>query len=418
MQHIIIPDSGKTLLRKEIAQAFMAMGCEVTFVQPKSLIDHTHPHYLPELANNSPALFFSINFLGLSHEQFGIKETLRIMQEANGKVAVWCVDNPWNLLSGIRDPKWKELAIFVTDHSFLPSLERHGATSCFHLPLAGSPELSSPQKNNTFTEVSPLVFVGRSSFPEKDTFYKGISLQEEIVTTSQSLLEKGERPDLLWWTEQLCFEKEVFWPGKKQRAISLGAELSSLQWRKICLEHAAFFSYSENESEQKKGIQQKNTKTSHVHAKRDNTKESLDIFGDTGWNNVLSHNLIKDQKVRLFPSVDYYDQLPYVYANARYSLALTSMQLPMGLNQRHFDVWLAGGFCITDATRGLSLFPNDLTEPITFKRPSDICPLINSIESKGNDYRQTLQQHWKEEIRANHLYTHRVEFIFESIKTS
>ena len=39
------------------------------------------------------------------------------------------------------------------------------------------------------------------------------------------------------------------------------------------------------------------------------------------------------------------------------------------LTQRHFDVWAAGGFLLTDRTPGLDIFPRELVEPIVLRPP-------------------------------------------------
>lgn len=376
--HIILPDSGEDILRLELEQAFRSLGCPVTRVRPDHLHDPEQPHYLPALLRRyAPALLLSVNFQGLNPLKWVLQET----QKSGSDVAVWCVDNPWNLLSGVRDPRWKDLLLFVTDKSFIPDLQRHGAARARHLPLAGWPGGFAPnpareEKYPPPTDLAPVVFVGRSAFPGKEAFFAGQSVPGHAAARAETMLRSGLRPDLSWWAEELGLAGKTFWPGKLLRQASLGAEESSLAWRSLCLASVA-------------------------------GDFRLDVLGDRGWQGLLPHG------ARLLPPVDYYARLPGIYQKARYSLALTSLQLPHGLNQRHFDVWLAGGFCLTDKTPGLDLFPPELVRPVAFSSAKELPALIKTLE-KSTGLRRELQAAWTEHILNQHTYRHRAEYILAS----
>ncbi|MDR0828045.1 MAG: glycosyltransferase [Desulfovibrio sp.] len=114
---------------------------------------------------------------------------------------------------------------------------------------------------------------------------------------------------------------------------------------------------------------------------------------------------------RLRPPVDYYARLPGIYAAADFNLCLTSLQLPRGLSQRHFDVWTAGGLALSDATPGLALFPPELTRPITFTQPKDIADLASRL-GKGEERRRLIRD-WQACLYERHCYRHRIESILE-----
>jgi spore maturation protein CgeB len=71
-------------------------------------------------------------------------------------VAVWLVDNPWNIVSGLRDVFWKEVFLFVTDPSFIPGLKAHGAKHVYFLPLATDPEIFNTDGQRTGLSAHPL----------------------------------------------------------------------------------------------------------------------------------------------------------------------------------------------------------------------------------------------------------------------
>lgn len=397
--HIILPGAEGMLLRRELALGFAAAGRRVTMLDPEALQGPQGPASLAALLDGAPALLFSVNFQGLAR----LRDVLDVLERGKARAAVWCVDNPWNLLSGVRDPRWKGLDIFVTDASFIAPLQAHGAQRVFHLPLAASFELFAPdaRRDALFPppeDMAPLVFVGRSAFPGRERFFAGQKTPAPLLAQARALLEQGQRPDLAWWERRPGTEKAPFWPGKKARQPALGAEEANLAWRGMCLEAATSAGARLNAD----GAQP----TPSGPARFDSALFGLDLFGDSGWQDHLPAG------ARLRPPVDYYARLPGIYARARYSLCLTSLQLPAGLNQRHFDVWAAGGVLLTDATPGLALFPEELTRPVTFRRAGDIAALALALEKMD---RRRLVADWQDLIMREHSYAVRARQVLERL---
>ena len=324
-----------------------------------------------------PSLFFSVNFRGL--DKYG--EAFAVLQAKGIPLAVWCVDNPWNLLSGLRSDFWKYVHLFVTDPSHIPALYAHGATSVMFLPLATSPAIFCSRKTNTIA-TSPVVFVGRSAFPDKDRFFVGQSVSDTSLEKASAFMDAGERPDFAWWLRELHMEtaETVLWPGSAARKASLGAENASLAWRTACLLEAA--------------------------------RSGLAIYGDAAWKEIFSQLA---EHAPIFPGpVDYYRDLPGLYATASYSLNVMSFLLPHGLNQRHFDIWAAGGFCIMDKCPGLDLFPSELTEPIAFAQPGDISAIIERF-STAPEEKAALRFAWQRHTLTEHTYERRMHTLTKSI---
>jgi len=111
--------------------------------------------------------------------------------------------------------------------------------------------------------------------------------------------------------------------------------------------------------------------------------------------------------------VDYYIALPDLVARAACCLNCTSPLLPRGLTQRHFDTWAWGGTLLTDATPGLELFPPELTRPVTFRTPEEIAPLFRSLAGDAT-LRGELGAAWRELLRREHTYVHRMRRVLES----
>ncbi len=380
---VIFPGGKADLLRQELLLALSIKGFSV--IQPPSgaLLDPETEWFLPEILRGGGSfLFLSINFKGLE----GKTTVFRMLREAGVPVAVWCVDNPWNLLSAVRGPEWKESRIFVTDKSFVQPLREAGANAAHHLPLAGCLASMGPHsgRDRRFpppSGLAPLVFVGRPSFPGRSAFFAGLELPSGALEKADAELRSGRRPDFGWWLQELGFAGQPLWPGKKARLASLGAQESNRIFRVMVLEEAASF--------------------------------GLTVFGEQeGFSGTDSWRFLLPEAVDIRPAVDYYSRLPGVYAGAEFSLNLDSLLLPCGLTQRIFDVWLAGGFCFTGSGPGLEIFPSELTEPISFGKAEDMLRSADYFRRRPGR-KAELARAWREHVLQNHSYVHRIEFIME-----
>jgi hypothetical protein len=317
------------------------------------------------LERERPVLCLSVNLRGLDPDG----GTFHLLRACEVPPAIWMADNPWHLLSSLRTAWWTQAHVFVTDASFLPALRAAGAEKSFHLPPACSPEWARDSRRGDAVQASPLVFVGRSAFPDRRRFFAACRLPPEMLQEATALLQySGPVPDFHWWMRRLGIQEA--WPGHAARRAGLGAEECSLarrtQWLKAALPHG------------------------------------LAVYGDAAWRTILP------ELADLRPPVDYYAALPGIYAQARYSLNVTSLLLPAGLSQRHFDVWIAGGFLLTDATPGLDIFPAELRQEIALPHPDRLTETITRLENDAA-LRTHLQDAWKQCLLDRHTYRHRVQ---------
>lgn len=371
VREVWLPTAPADLLRREISSAFTSLG-----LSPVELDrEQAAPQTMERLRHVRPELFFSLNFHGLD----GNGELYHLLRAANIPVAVWCVDNPFHLLSGLKSPFWKDVPLFVTDDWFIPRLRSMGARSVHHLPLAAWEEFAAPPLPAT-PRHDKVVFVGSSAFPDKNKFFSGLRLPQELTAQASALLEQGrvadaDWPDYGWWLNNL--PTETLWPGKAARLPGFGAEQSSQAWRAHCVLQAA-------------------------------ARLPLRVHGDAGWLDILFG------KAELAEPVDYYTELPAVYGQARGVLNMTSLLLPHGLTQRHFDVWMSGGMLLTDATPGLSIFPQELVREVCFSRPQEIPALLERIEAVAGKREEIIRQ-WQGVLVEGHTYRHRMERVLSCI---
>lgn len=366
-----LPGDAGALLRLELREAFESLGLHV-----RDLPQDDDPREL--LARGEcPALYLSVNFRGLDP----LGETAHLLQAAGARVAVWCVDNPLHLLSGLRARFWQDLPLFVTDDWFLDPLRQLGAQCVQHLPLAArEKDLLAPPRapSPAWADLSDrLVFIGRSAFPGKADFFAGCRLPAAAWTEAQRLLEDGGRPDFAWWLTRLGVER--LWPGTDARRAGFCAEETGRAWRALCLSRAA-----------------------------GDLDGALTVFGDEAWQELLPRN------VDLRGPVDYYTALPDICASAAACLNCTSPLLPRGLTQRHFDTFAWGGLLLTDATPGRGLFPAELTREITFRRPSDIAPRLRALRASASGA-EDLKTAWRAELARAHTYRHRARAVLHAL---
>ncbi len=370
-RNVWIPHGENDLLGKELHLAFTEAGFSVHAPDPDELVRSAGTSLPPLLEQETPELFLSINFKGL--DPFGLGYNL--LREAECHVCTWLVDNPFSILTGLKSSYWKEMPLFMTDSSYMLPLRELGAKSVHYLPLAASPALFRgtgrlPAHARGIEE--RMVFVGRSEFPAKDRYYAAQRLPATHFEQAKSMLRQGQRPDFHWWCEQMDFPE--LWPGNQSRAVGHAAEECGRAWRTMCL----------------------------------SATPELTVFGDEGWNNLLPGEDVRTP-------VDYYAGLPAVYREALICLNMTSMQLPAALTQRHFDVWCAGGFLLTDNTPGMSLFPDDMARAVTFGAPENIATKREEFYENPRRTRE-LRASWEALILMKHTFSQRIAELLQLLE--
>ncbi len=374
---IIVAGHEGQLLHKEVCLAASTMGYTVHCPQNDAQLRAL-------LCKEQPQLCISINGRGLL-EDGGYGLTFALLQHLRIPTALWFVDNPWHVLSGVKGPWWKKAHLFVTDASFIAALQREGAKSVHHAPLATAQHMwaaansVNAKKVRTHAqraEQAQCIFVGHAAFAHKEKFFAAAKVPEECIAQAMRLLAQKElvtKPHFHWWAKRLALTS--FWPTHTVRNAGFGAEQCAMQHRVLWLQGLL----------------------------------SLDVavFGDAHtWQALLP----QAPKHIFYPEVDYYTELADIYAHARSVLNVTSLLLPEGLTQRHFDVWAAGGFLFSDASKALDIFPKNITKPISIKGPQYIA---NAVQNLSNSMRQELIFAWQETLRQSHTYEHRIQLMLD-----
>lgn len=369
---VLLPGGPRELLHLELWDALTAEGWQPLSPPPPGRKGSSPARRLEE---QRPAFCLSVNLRGMDPGG----EIFHLLDALGVPVALWFVDNPWHILSALREPWWKKAVLFVSDATFVPELRRHGAARVFPLPLAASP-LFRPRGEPVLPRDTRVLFAGRSAFPRRDAFFGAAGPPPALQRRAEALLEDGRRPDFHWWTGELGLSE--LWPGPAVRAAGAGAEACSRRHRALWLEKL--------------------------------TPAGLTVVGDKGWKNILPPG---PPSPLLLPPVDYYTMLPGLYRAAPYTFNATSLLLPGGLTQRHFDVWSAGGFLLTTRTAGLDIFPAELVEPVILDVEQSPQDCMDRLEHRPSTRRE-LQDAWQKLLAESHTYRHRIRFIRECLLES
>ncbi len=359
-----LPGQHGLLLHGELKEALQTMGFCVQENQSLTI---------RSLAQKPPAYILSVNargFLGDAEADEGL--LFYACKELGIPVALWLVDNPWLILSGLRTPWWKKAHIFVTDPSFVPQLQAHGAEHVYVLPLGVSEIFAQEGKLEKVQGRGKLIFVGSSAFGKKNQYFAAAKVQEALLTEAMHMLETAGQPHFHWWAARSG--ETHFWPGNGVRAVAAGAEACSQTHRVAWLKAALPL--------------------------------GLEVYGDAGWENLLG--------IRQKPPIAYGQELARLYHAADYTLDIGSLLLPQGLSQRHFDVWPAGGFLLSTAQQALAMFPAELAKPITLAQYEDVAEKTTYFAAHPA-HKEELQKAWQEALLAVHTYRHRLAYMLEKL---
>ncbi len=375
----------KDLLHYEIKQAleendYTCISCTPKKIDEKSSIlqiNEDSYHYIKDIiVNNRPEFFLSVN--GRFIDAHG--RIFSLLNHYNIKLALWLVDNVWNILSAYKNDFWKECHLFVTDCSFIPQLRAQGAKYVHYLPLAGSKQMQMQENIDELPEIE-LLFVGHTAFKDKDKFFSAVEKKKINI-------EKYKRELLDYYDNNSQFLPNfntIYAKHSEKENIDLWASHS---FREISFIASELDSY-------------------HKKYWLNATEERLTIIGDDGWKSLLNNP-------KVLPPVDYYTSLANYYSKAKYTLNIPSMLMPSALTQRHFDVWLSNGYLFSAPTKGLEIFTPHAREIMEVRSPKELVKNMENLNLNVMHYNDC-KKYMQEEIKSKHLYKHRIAYIKDAL---
>jgi len=337
---------------------------------------------IEKILDVKPDFLLTINHLGFDRD--GVLTSF--LKSIDMPLASWYVDSPKLIIEAFRENVSPWMSIFLWDKSYIDNMEAMGFDSVLHLPLGTDTSLFKPltarkhrRKLNKY--LCDISFVGNSMVEPVEKWMKNVNdnLRPVVERVSSEFVRTGNIMEILRDNEKMVinrlsakekmdFEAAVIWK-------------ATLNYRLGCIN----------------GLK----------------NQGLRIYGDKHWRSLL------DNKSDIYPPVNYYKDLPYLFNASKINFNATSLQMKEAVNQRVFDVPACGAFILTDDQEALHDLFEVGDEIITFKKKEEI-PEIVKFYLNNQEKRQGIALKGRERILNNHTYKHRlnkmIEFMIERYK--
>jgi spore maturation protein CgeB len=365
---------GNFFLEEEVRRALVACKIEPVLFDYKGMGPDCEPALLKTIQQEQPDFILSINMKGFD----GNGNTGRTAQRLGVPLFVWFVDDPRPILLSNRSHVRPGMTALCWEREYCPLLTHAGFDRAEYLPLACDPVLF---ENTTRSSLSTnLGFVGTAMV---DRFAGNIR--------DKFLWSDGLAPLVEFLSDMLCCEPAFPVYGSiPQQAARLGIPLGFSDERNLTW-LAAFIIHHASMKKRKTIVKAL-------------VPQGIETFGDPeGWKELLGTAIVTH------PSVDYRHTLASVYRRIAININITSCQMPTAVNQRVFDVPMAGSFVISDRQKDLA----------TLFGPQEIAvyETIEDLQEKVGFYleneaaRRNITGLARKRILAEHTYAHRVQKI-------
>ena len=312
-----------------------------------------------------PEVILTVGFKGCDREG----RILELADRYGIPVCVWFLDDPRPNVLAFQNFMGKEVHAFSWESAYLPWLRAKGFKSASLLPLASCNRVfSKPISKETRFALS---FVGSSM---GDAYLNAI--RKKFLWS----------PDL----EPLVQEK--------------AAALLAGHTNAVDLTHQALpFSDEKNKTWLTSLIIHTASHAKRVAVCAQLLPENLSIIGDPkSWQSLLGSG------AQCLPAVDYYSELPSIYQQSAISLNITSCQMPTAVNQRVFDVPLAGGFLLSDPQNDAVVLFEEDREIVVYRSIEEAVDKARFYQSQPAR-RAAISEAARSRILGEHLIEHRLQ---------
>ena len=371
---------GNFFLEEEVRSALMANDIEpALFAYNDHILSMDYEDKLMRLIQEKrPSFIISINMKGFD----GNTAFADITGRFGVPVVVWFVDDPRPIVVNKPLSIKKNMIAISWEKSYLKFLEKSGFAKVSYLPLASSPALFSRTSPAVKPSVS-LGFVGTAMVDAfagniKDKFLWSDSLEPLVEQASDNLLADPRysvENALVDLAQKLC----VRLPFNDHKNHT---------WLCAYIIHVASMK-----------------KRKHVIAGL--MDQGIEMFGDPeGWKHLLGPGIITH------PNVDYRSSLRDTYGKICINVNTTSCQMPSAVNQRVFDIPLAGSFVLSDGQKDLRDLFDVPKEAIIYENLTDLKEKIRYYLAHENARRSIITAA-QMRINGEHTYSHRIKNILE-----
>lgn len=320
------------------------------------------------VADFRPDFVLTLNNLGLDREGL----VLDFFTRAEIPVLSWFVDNPFLFLTEYQGLSSPYLVFALWDEDYVSLLQKSDYFS-FYLPLGGNLSRLQPIAADFVRQVG---FVGNSMQSTVKNVEKKLSadLSADFYGAARDFAASGQRSVagfLHAGFPRLFAERQAL--GKKQAAFDgLFYWLATQKYRTACVRSLLPFFPT--------------------------------VAGDVFWRDILEG----EKNWQYHAPLGYYDDLFDFYAATACNLNTGSMQMKGAVNQRVFDVPLAGSFLLTDRRDQLAELFEEGLEVVCYSQVEEIADLVRFYLVRPELRRQICEKARKR-ILQHHGYQHRLQ---------
>lgn len=365
------------LLERELADRFRARGWQVDTVPALQGRALRSGEALDLLERHRPDLLFSTNHLGA--------DPAGLLPEACELEGVpwgtWLLDDPRFILGPEeRMGAGQGRVAFCWDRNGMEAWRELGFDHAEALPLATDPELFRPGPG--FDELSGrVVFVGSPRFARAEGYFHALDRSEEARAAAETLEEEILR------TRRAPSPKRA---GEVLAGLGFAGTLDPEGLRRL----PAY------------AVQQANRRY------RTRVLEALAplrplVFGE-GWEGLLP------PEVEVRPPVDYYRDLPRIYASDAVHISMTNLQMRSWPNQRAFDVGACGRVVLLDRLEGLGELFGDTADGLVWDDTEQLVERARRLAVRA-DLRARLGEALRGVVLREHTIGHRVDRILSRL---
>lgn len=364
----------KYFIINECIQGFKSLGHKVLDIKISSE-DTFLKELLFSICEFKPDFIFAVNHLGFDTEG----KLTQILTEIKMPFAIWYVDSPTYILKEYGTKNVSDFAyIFVWDKYYIKELKSIGFDNVHYLPLATNPNIFKPIEGVYPKYISKVSFVGDSMINPVQKWKNKIGEiphLDDISSFAYNILKKELKPIKEVVSEIISkFELNIS-PDKMIDFESYINLVTTMEYRKEYLKNLS----------------------------------PLRIYGDEGWENYHIPNL------ELYPTVNYYKELPFVYNGSDININLTSFQMPYSCNQRVFDVPATGNFLITDYREALNDIFDVQKDISIFYNKEELQSLVKYYLNHKQE-REKKSRSAMKKILSNHTYLHRLKELIKNMQ--
>ena len=331
---------------------------------PKTMLDQI----LKSCLQVKPDFIFGTNHIGFDPDG----QIAAVLAELNLPVAFWYVDDYRFIIPEPGRQAKPNIALFSFEQTDPPRLKEAGFTHAFYLP-AGSTQLPGQTRDDArfaFLNGRPA-FVGNTFLDAQQRWFKP-NYPDLYLRLNLGKINATDTP----LVDYLIHRHSKSFPGQAE------------------LFHFAGYAAGRSTMEQRVRL---------MHQ-----IPELVVFGDRRWTELGLPS-------EIHPPVDMVTEAPSVFRSAQININMSSTQLVTSVNQRVFDVPMAGGFLLTDWRESLGSLFEASSELAVYHGPEELKEKMAFYQNHPQ-LREKISAAAAARVQKEHLLIHRMRDLVSGMR--